>query len=433
MLALTIATGCGAAAGEEQGKGGKAGKAAWQGKGGKGGKDGKGGKGEDALPVAVTTPAPATVERFYRTSGTLQALRSADLVATQAGVILELRAEEGDVVTDNQLLARLDGRAFNLQASAAQVTAKNAQAELRRLEQIAALDAVSGEELDKQRYAVEQALASVKVSRHQVTQTKVTAPFAGTIIARHVDVGNMATQATPLFSIADLSKLDLELHIPEAEAGEVAVNSEVELELLDGSSFPASVIRRAPIVDALTGTVKFIARAETFPPAAVPGAFSRAKVRVAAREASLTLPIEALFDYEGEPHVYTVVDGKAKRTRISVGLRGEQRFEVTGDIASDASVIADASGGIVEGMPVRMLGAGDRAGPGEASATGAANALAPADAGGSESDKRDTSDEGKEANAAAGADEQGKRGAGKRGPGEHKRGAGKRPRKSEDK
>ncbi len=348
-------------------------------------------------------------------------------------MILEIRAEEGDVVRDDQVLARLDGRAFNLQASAAQVTAKNAKAELRRLEQIAALDAVSREELDKQRYAVETALASVKVSRHQVTQTKVIAPFAGTIIARHVDVGNMATQATPLFSIADLSKLDLELHIPEAEASEVAVDSAVDLELLDGSTFAATVIRRAPIVDALTGTVKFIARAESFPPGAVPGAFSRAKVRVAAREASLTLPTEALFDYEGEPHIYTVVEGKAKRTRVSVGLRGEKRFEITGDIETEAVVIADASGGIIEGMPVRPLGAGTRAGPGEASPTGAANALP--ERAGSESPDENSDENSGEARGKPGegkAPGKGRRGAGKKPRGD-RAARPKRPRKGEDK
>ncbi len=368
LLALFVASGCQAASGGEAGGNrGNAGKHENKGKSGKSGKPGKrgkhgngsGGKGkngeQDALPVAVTRPAPATVERFYRTSGTLRPLRQAELVATQSGVILEIRAEEGDRVEGGQVLARLDGRAFSLQASAAKVTARNATAELRRLEAIAAMDAVSGEELDKQRYAVEQARASVKVSRHQVTQTKVIAPFTGTIVARYVDVGNMATQATPLFSIADMSKLDLELHIPEAEAGAVDLNSAVDVELLDGSTFAATVIRRAPIVDSLTGTVKFVARADSFPNSAVPGAFARARVRVAAREASLSLPQSAFFEYEGAPHIYVVVDGKATRARVGVGLRGEERFEITGEIESDATVIEDAGRGLTEGMPVRPL------------------------------------------------------------------------------
>lgn len=77
----------------------------------------------------------------------------------------------------------------------------------------------------------------------------------------------MANAASPLYSLADLSQLDIDLHIPEAESIHLEVGAPVELELLDGTRFEASVIRRAPVVDVLTGTVKFVARALTFPAA----------------------------------------------------------------------------------------------------------------------------------------------------------------------
>lgn len=367
---LAVAGCGGAAAGSAEeggkGRGGKGrggGKGEWGGKGG-GGKRGGGpggpGGGEarpqEPLPVIVQGPEPATIERFYRTSGTLRALRTAELVATQSGVVLELRAEEGDRVEEGQVLARLDGRAFQLQAARDSVTAKNAAAELERLKQIAASGAVAREELDKQRYAVEQALASAKVSRHQVAQTQVVAPFSGTITARHVDIGNLATQATPIFAIADMATLDVDLHIPEAEAGEVAVDAPVLLELLDGSKVTATIVRRAPIVDALTGTVKFVARARELPNAAVPGAFARARVRVASRQAALSLPNSAIVEVEGKPSVFVIDDGKAKRLTVTLGIRGEERVEIVDGLAADAPVIADAGEGITEGMPVRPLG-----------------------------------------------------------------------------
>src|SRR5688500_13865623 len=61
----------------------------------KGGGKGPGGVKGDApaaepLAVSVTAIAPTAIERFYRTSGTMRALRSAELVALQPGVVLEL-------------------------------------------------------------------------------------------------------------------------------------------------------------------------------------------------------------------------------------------------------------------------------------------------------------------------------------------------------
>ncbi len=353
--------GCGGDAGAEEpgdrkgkgkGKGDRKGKGRGKGKGKWGG-----GEEEPQGPLAVTVinVAPAPVYRYYRTSGTLKALRTADIVAIQSGVIEKLQAEEGDVVESGQLLAKLDARSFQLQASRDQITAQNAKKQLSRLEQIAAQDAVAREELDQQLFSLKTAQASAKLSRHQVRQSEIRAPFTGTITQRHVDVGNLAGPSTPLFSLADLSALDLELHLPEAEAATVKIGSEVDIELLDESVFQAKILRRAPIVDPLTGTVKFTVRSTVFPDIAVPGAFARAKVLVDTRKAAPSLPHSALFDVEGKTHVYVVEDGKASRRRVEVGLMGEDRVEINGGLEPDAQVVLDSSSGITEGLPVKAV------------------------------------------------------------------------------
>jgi membrane fusion protein (multidrug efflux system) len=340
-IALLVAPACGG----EAGAGGP---------GGPGGPGKRRGGGEsEPLAVAVTQLEPATIERFYRGAGTLEALRVADLVALQPGVVLELKAEEGDAVAENELLARLDGRAFQLQAARDRLNAQNAASELARLEQLKEL--LPREELDRQRYAAESALASAKVSKHQAAQTTLAAPFSGTITRRHIDIGNLANTSTKLYTIADLSALDLELHVPERDAATVQPGAPARLELQDGSGFQAKVERRAPVVDPLTGTVKFTIRAREFPAAAVPGAFVRAALRVDVREAAPSLPRSAIVEVEGKPHVYLVEDGRARRRPVELGVAGDERVEIRGGLAPDATVVVDAGTGITEGMPVRSM------------------------------------------------------------------------------
>ncbi len=351
-----VVAGCGTQAGAEEPGGKGKGKGDRKGKGkGRGGPGGMSGESADPLAVTVTTVRPASLSRYYRTSGTLKALRTAELVALQSGVVEKLGAEEGDTVKAGQLLAKLDARSFQLQASRDQITAQNAKQQLARLEQIAAQDAVAREELDQQLFTLKTARANAKLSRHQVRQAEVRAPFKGTITRRHVDVGNLAGPTTSLFSLADLSALDLELHLPEAEAATVKIGSEVAIELLDKSAFQAKILRRAPVVDPLTGTVKFTVRSTEFPEIAVPGAFARAKVLVDSRSAAPSLPHSAVFDVEGKPHVYIVEDGKASRRRIEVGLDGENRIEVTAGLQPDTQVVLDSSSGITEGLPIKAV------------------------------------------------------------------------------
>ena len=321
------------------------------GEGGSWAHGGKGGKGKSALKVGTTTLSPANIERYYRTSGTLKAKREAQLVAVQVGVIRAVTAEEGDTVKAGETLVRLDGRELALQAAADRLAAENLQRELKRLEAISS-EAIAAEEVDKQRYAVEEARVSAKLSRSRSKQTVVRAPFDGTIVERFVDEGNLATTATPLFRVADLSALELELHVPEKDAATVKDEAEVEVELVDGNEFIASIVRRSPVVDPLTGTVKFTVRAETFPKTAKPGAFARARVLVDAREAAPSIPRSAVFEVEGRPHVYVVVEGKARRAEVELGLEGAERVELKSGVGPDDAIVVEGNAGITEGMPL---------------------------------------------------------------------------------
>jgi membrane fusion protein, multidrug efflux system len=331
-------------------------------KGPQGGKGPHGGKGERAqvLAVETTTIEPANIERHYRTSGTLRAIREAEIVATQLAIIRTMDVEEGDAVEQGQALARLDGRDLKLQAAAAGLTLENLERELGRLESVTR-EAIALEEVEKQRYAVEEARAAAKLTRHQATQTTVRAPFAGTVVQRYVDQGNLATTSTPLLRIADLSILELQLHVPERDAASVKVGTSVEIELVDHTRFAAEVFRKAPVVDELTGTVKLTVHAQSYPEVAMPGAFARASILVDAREETPSLARSAIFEVEGEPHVYVIVDGKARRRAVELGLQGSERVEVLSGLSGDDVVIADGNAGITEGMPLRRAGAEGKA------------------------------------------------------------------------
>ncbi|MCH9682524.1 MAG: efflux RND transporter periplasmic adaptor subunit [Deltaproteobacteria bacterium] len=307
-----------------------------------------------AMQVHVVHLEPHDIERWYRTSGTLEAIRSAELVAVQPAIIQKIFVDEGDVVRPNQKLASLDGRELSLQADAARLELANLQAELERLESVPG-DAISREEIDKQRYLVETARSSVRLSRHQAKQTVIRAPFAGTIVTRYVDEGNLASTATPLFHLAQLDVLELPLHVPEKDAATVKVGADVHVELVDGTAFTAKLERRAPVVDPLTGTVKFTMQARETPAAAAPGAFARARVLVDSREAAPSLPRDAVFKLDGKSHVFVVAEGKSVRREVTLGLEGAERIEILAGLTDGDAVVAEGSAGITEGMPLTAV------------------------------------------------------------------------------
>jgi multidrug efflux pump subunit AcrA (membrane-fusion protein) len=59
-----------------------------------------------------------------------------------------------------------------------------------------------------------------------------------------------------------------------------------------------------------------------------------------------------VFQLEGKPHVFVVVDGKAERREVKLGLEGGDRVEILAGLAPAEAVVAEGNAGITEGMPL---------------------------------------------------------------------------------
>jgi RND family efflux transporter MFP subunit len=349
LMALSGGLACG-----DEAEGGPPGRGGGHG-GGHGGPGRGGPGGKQTVAVDVIKTSAATIVQGYEVSGTLEARQSAEIRPTQAGILRSISVEEGDIVEKGSVLAKLDGRELSLQAKRDTIAAENLDEELDRLERVGQA-AIAAEEIELKRHAVESARATAALSKHQMSQTQVRAPFAGTISKRYVDVGNLVSNTSVLFDLADLTSLELPLHVPEREAARISTGAPVSISALGGEAFQGSVLRRSPVVDAVTGTVKFtIEVGAERPPAAIPGAFVRATIQLQARENVPSLPDSALTQIEEVWYAWTIVEGKAHRVPLELGLRGGGRSEIVSGIEPGQTIIEDARD-VTEGMPVKAFG-----------------------------------------------------------------------------
>jgi HlyD family secretion protein len=65
--------------------------------------------------------------------------------------------------------------------------------------------------------------ASVKLARANRDDTRVLAPFAGTVLRKLVETGEVITAGTPLITLVDLSQLHAKVYVAEADLGKVKV------------------------------------------------------------------------------------------------------------------------------------------------------------------------------------------------------------------
>ncbi len=136
------------------------------------------------------------------------------------------------------------------QAAAAQLDAANHQIQAAQ----ATFD-VAKTQLSSAQSQVKQAQASLEQAQLDLDHTRIIAPVDGTVIARHMDVGQTVAasfQAPTIFEVAqDLTKMQVDTNVDEADVGQVKLNQPVKftVDAYPGTTFPGSVtqIRQAPI------------------------------------------------------------------------------------------------------------------------------------------------------------------------------------------
>ncbi len=169
------------------------------------------------VPVEVTNPFRADIFATYNATATLTSDADAPVVARISGEIVELLVEEGDVVVEGQVLARLDGERLRLEMLAAKANLKQAQTEYERNVDLHSRGLISASMFDNLQYDLEALEATYELKRLNYEYSKVRAPISGVVASREVKPGQHLATNDIAFRITDTSELIAYLQIPQAE------------------------------------------------------------------------------------------------------------------------------------------------------------------------------------------------------------------------
>lgn len=280
------------------------------------------------------------------------------------GRILAVRADLGARVRRGQALAVLESvevgqiRAEEREAEALLKIAQENYAREQRLAQqgISSRKELLQAEADLRR--AEAALNSAE-DRLQVLgaahdhgaggQFSLLAPFAGVVVARDASLGEMASPADTLFTVADLSEVWIELDIFERDLARVRVGQSVEVTVTaySGRTFPGRIVYIGDVLDPSKRTLR--ARVEIPNPggALKPGMFATASIQVGGDgDAFAVVPQGSLQDFEGKRVVFVPGDkaGEFRPVVVEVGqtIDGNRVVILSGIAPGNRIVIAGA-------------------------------------------------------------------------------------------
>lgn len=309
-----------------------------------------------AVPVEVATVDRRSISSFIETNGTLEAENEVDIVARVTAPVVELRAEEGQEVAREDLLARLDDREIEAQAEISRVNLKEAEQAFERARTLRDSQLVSPEEYEQAQTRVETARAQYESDRIRLGYTEIRAPFGGLIISRHVDLAQQVNPGEALFRISDFDPLLCPIQVPERDLPKLQLGQRAYLtfEAWPGERFTAQVLRIRPVVDAATGTVRITLDVDA-QGRLRPGMFARVYVETETRSEALVIPKSALSLESIGDTVYVAAGGAASRRSVELGFREGDFVEVVSGVAEGEQVITVGQDGLSEGTPIHVL------------------------------------------------------------------------------
>lgn len=311
-----------------------------------------------AIPVEVVEVHRGDVTAFYATTATLEADREARVVPRLGGNIVELLAEEGDVVTEGQVLARIENQRYRLELERSEAQFRRLQQDFNRSREMHQRNLISTEAFERAKFEFEAQEAAYNLARLDLSYTDIRAPIAGVISERMIRVGNMVNTQEPVFVVTAMDVLLATLHVPERELARLAVDQSaaIAVDALGGRPFEGRIARISPVVDPDTGTFRVTIEVSGEDGLLKPGMFGRVSIVYDRRVDSLLVPVEAVITEDTRSSVFVIIDGKAQRRAVTIGYRNNGHVEITSGVEEGERVVVTGQASLRNDARVTVIG-----------------------------------------------------------------------------
>jgi len=296
--------------------------------------------------VAVEAPGGGTW-----VAASLAASREAVISTRISATVREVPVEEGAKVAAGQLLVRLSDDDVQRQLAAAETALRTAAAYERRIAELVGVRAATAVELEQAQSQRAQAEAGVAAAKATLAYSQLRAPFAGTIQARRVSVGDLVGPGQPLLDLLG-APLELQATLSEEESRGLRLGLRLPFAWRGGRG-EAEVTALAPGGDPLSHRRSLRARVVRAGDDLRSGVFARVEIPGASPAAAAWLPRTALVERGDLTGVFVALDGRAYLRWVALGEPLGDRFPVRAGLAQGERVI-DAPGALRDGQRVEV-------------------------------------------------------------------------------
>ena len=336
-------------------------------------------------------------------TGYVVARRMATVSAKITGKVREIRIEEGQHVSDGEIIATLDpidadqqrdlaraqAAAAQSQADAVAAQLHEAEANATRLSTLSRQQLVSKAQRDQAiaqrdnlraqlasaRNSARAATDSLRIAEQGVDNTIIRAPFAGVVIAKAAQPGEIVSPfsagggftRTGIGTIVDMESLEVQVDVGEAYIGRVqpGMPTEATLNAYPDWKIPGKVIAIIPTADRGKATVTVRVGLDVRDPRIVPDMgvrvsfLEKAAPRKSQQKPGVLVPAAAIVQREGGDIAFVVDGERVQQRTVQLGRTLGDDREVLSGLAAGDQVVLDPPEKLADGAKAKVAPASD--------------------------------------------------------------------------
>jgi RND family efflux transporter MFP subunit len=332
--------------------------------------------------ATASMSSPSQANAVLTASGYVVARRKAAVASKGTGTLVFLGVDEGDKVKKGQIIARLEDSDVAASLERARENLRVAEADLNEAKQSLErtrillkqeLVAQADYDLAEARYkrvvaTIDAAKFAVKEAQVAVDNTRIIAPFDGTVLKKNADVGEIvaplagaASSKAAVVTIADMSSLEVDADVSEANITRVTPEQacEITLDAYPQQRYPGYVTKIVPTADRAKATVMVKIKFREYDQKVLPEMSAKISFLAAGAgnspaqsKALLTVPAAAVATRNGRTVVYQIRDDRAVEVPVTTGQKLAGLIEITDGLKDGDKVVSKVDDRLAAGVKV---------------------------------------------------------------------------------
>ncbi len=205
---------------------------------------------------------------------------------------------------------------------------------------------------------LEQARAALDVARKHLRDTEIKSPVSGEIQRKFVNKGAYVEAPTPVFTVVDNRRLELESPVASADLAPIRSGQAVTFQVNSYPSvaFQGRVIDILPAMDAETRSAKVRIQVNNAAGKLKAGMFVEGEILTGVNATAIVIPSAAVYRDDRSAkssHVFVLENGKASQRQVRIGRERDSKLEILEGLKPGDQLVAEQSIEIAEGVRVQ--------------------------------------------------------------------------------